>query len=231
MTDPEKKKKLEDIKRKRRELMEQLNKSKDQKERSIKSVEQEAMEALNKASRAKLPMESMAVVEQTADVVHKYIQSKKGSEFKTVNFTEIFPAYKPELYDEGTQWYDEKEYEEEDSDNEVKEELQTKPRQQLVFQKNKLVKTETSKLADKKYELIPEEERENYLKNYKDEINEFLKFKRKHMERAINERDIYNMFENDNYEYPNSLADSSLVHPIIEFYDESCAKKTVTSLE
>ena len=55
----------------------------------------------------------------------------------------------------------------EESADEEKEQIQAKPRQQLVFQKNKLVKTETSKLADKKYELIPEEERENYLKNYK----------------------------------------------------------------
>ena len=233
MTDPEKKKKLEDIKRKRRELMEQLNKSKDQKERSTKTVEQEAMEALNKASRAKLPMESMAVVEQTADVVHKYIQSKKGSEFKTVNFTEIFPAYKPELYDEGTQWYDEKEYEEEDSDNEVKEELQTKPREPLIFQRNKKMNSnQENKLADKKYEVIPEEEREKYIKTYQDEINEFLKSKKKIMERAVNERIIYNMFENDDYEYQNTLAESgNLVHPIIEFHDESCAKKAVTSLE
>ena len=231
MTDPEKKKKLEDIKRKRRELQEQLKQSEAKKVKTNKTVEEEAKEALEKASQPKIKMESFGVVEQTADIVSKYIKSKKGQDFKTTNFTEEFPAYKPELYDEGTQWYDEKSFEDEDSDNEEKEQIQAKPRQQLIFQKNRQVKTEESKLIEKNYEVIPEEEREKYLKNYKDEINEFLKFKRKHMERAINERDIYNMFENDNYKYPNSLADSSLVHPIIEFYDESCAKKIVTSLE
>ena len=234
MTDPEKKKKLEDIKRKRRELMEQLNQSKDRKEKSTKTVEQEAKEALDKASRAnKVPVESFGVVEQTADIVSKYIKSKKGSEFKTVNFVETFPAYKPELYDEGTQWYDENKYEDEDSDNEVKEEVQSKPREPLIFQKKKkITSNQDNKLVDKKYEVIPEEERDQYIKNYKDEINEFLKYKKKHMERAVNEVDIYNMFLNDDYEYQNSLPDSgNLVHPIMEFHDESCAKKTVTSLE
>ena len=234
MTDPEKKKKLEDIKRKRRELMEQLNQSKDRKEKSTKTVEQEAKEALDKASRAnKVPVESFGVVEQTADIVSKYIKSKKGSEFKTVNFVETFPAYKPELYDEGTQWYDENKYEDEDSDNEVKEEVQSKPREPLIFQKKKkITSNQDNKLVDKKYEVIPEEERDQYIKNYKDEINEFLKYKKKHMERAVNEVDIYNMFLNDDYEYQNSLPDSgNLVHPIMEFHDESCAKKIVTSLE
>ena len=232
MTDPEKKKKLEDIRRKRRELQEQLKQNEDKKQKSNKTVEQEAKEALINANRPKIKMESNAVVEQAADVVSKYIKSKKMQEFKTVNFTEEFPAYKPELYDEGTQWYDEKEYEDEESDNEEKEQLQAKPRQQLVFLKNKQVKNEENKIVEKKYEVIPEEEKETYIKNYQEEINEFLRNKRKDMERAINERDIFNMFLNDNYEYPNSLQDSNdLVHPIVEFYDESCAKKTVTSLD
>ena len=235
MTDPEKKKKLEDIRRKRRELQEQLKQNEDKKQKTNKTVEQEAKEALLNANRPKIKMESNAVVEHTADVVSKYIKSKKMQEFKTVNFTEEFPAYKPELYDEGTQWYDEKEYEDEESDNEEKEQLQAKPRQQLVFLKNKQVTNEENKLVEKKYEVIPEEERETYIKNYQEEINEFLRTKKKQMERAINERDIFNMFLNDNYEYPNILPDSNdLVHPIVEFYDESWAKKTVrtvTSLE
>ena len=58
------------------------------------------------------------------------MKSKKGEKyFKTVNFTEEFPAYKPEKYDEATQWYDEKNFEEEESDNEEKEQIQAKPRQ------------------------------------------------------------------------------------------------------
>ena len=150
MTDPEKKKKLEDIKRKRRELMEQLNQSEAKKAKSKKSVEEEAKEALDLATRAKLPSQSKEVVEQTAELVSRYIKSKKNTDYKTVNFNEMFPAYKPELYDEGTQWYDEKKFEDEDSDNEVKEEVPTKPREPLIYQKNKKVNNnEENKLVEK----------------------------------------------------------------------------------
>jgi dynein intermediate chain len=232
MTDPEKKKRLEDIRRKRRELQEQLNQSEAKKLKNNRNVEQEAIEALKSATRPKVQIESLGVVEHAADVVSRYIKSKKSQDYKTVNFTEEFPAYKPELYDEGTQWYDEKNYEEEESDNEEKEQIQAKPREQLVFLKNKQVKTEESKLVEKKYEVIPEEQREQYLKNYQEEINEFLRAKKKHMERAIKERELFNIFENDDYKYPISLPDSNeLVHPLVEFYDESCDKRTVTSLE
>jgi len=233
MTDPEKKKKLEDIRRKRRELQEQLNQSEAKRVKSNKTVEQEAKEALQKAAaQPKVQMESLEVVEHTADMVSRYIKSKKSQDYKTVNFTEEFPAYKPELYDEATQWYDDKSYDEEESDNEEKEQIQAKPRQQLVFLKNKQVKNEENKLVEKKYEVIPSEESEKYLKNYQNEVNEFIKSKRKYMERAINEKDIYNMFENDDYEYSNSLPDSNdLVHPLVDFYDDSCEKRTVTSLE
>ena len=233
MADPEKKRRLEDIKRRRRELQEQLNQNEAKKHQSNKNAMQEAKEALVKASKQNVELESKEIVENAAAAVSKYIKSKKAHEFKTVNFTEEFLAYKPELYDEGTQCYDEKEYDEEESDNEEKEQIQAKPRQQLIFPKIKQVKTEESKLTDKKYELIPEEERETYLKNYKDEINDFLKIKKKFMERAINEQNIYNMFESENYdEYQNFVPDSeNLLHPLLEFYDDSCAKKTVTSLE
>ena len=233
MTDPETKKRLEDIKRRKRELMEQLHRNESKNIKSNKTVEEEAKEILKRTSKKEISKESFAVVEDTAAIVSKYIKSKKGSEFKKVSFTEEFPAYKPELYDEGTQWYDEKNFEDEDSDNaEEKEQVQSKPREPLVFQKNKQLKNEENKMVEKNYEVIPEEERYNYLKKYKDEINDFLKCKKKYMERAINEKDIYNMFINDDYVYPNSLPDSNdLIHPLLEFYDESCDKKTVTSLE
>ena len=233
MTDPEKKRKLEEIKRKRRELMEQLHQSEAKKAQAATSAEEEAKRALENAKKVNIPAQQAEAVDQTAKLLSKFMKSKKAQDFKTVNFTEEFPAYKPELYDEATQWYDEKSYEEEDSENdEEKEQVQAKPREPLIFRKNKQVKEEESKLVEKKYEVIPEEERETYLKNYKDDINEFLKPKKKYMERALNERKIYDMFLNEDLQYTDFLPDSNnCVHPILEFYDESCAKKAVTSLE
>ena len=234
MADPERKKRLEEIRLRKARLKNMIVNDEKKKGQSGASVEEEAKKLLIQ-EREKVPFKPEAVVDKTAELLTKLMRSKKNQKLEKVNFTEEFPAFKPELYDEGTQWYDEKKYDdEEDSENEeVKEETPAKPREPLVFQKNKQIKSEEeSKVADKKYEIIPEEEREKYLKNYKDEINEFLKPKKKYMERAINEVPLYNIFQNDDYEFPESLPDSNeLVHPLVEFYDESCAKKTVTSLE
>ena len=232
MADPERKKKLEEIKMRKARLKNMINNDQRKKEESSTTVEEEAKKLLQH-EREKVPFKPDDVVNKTADIVSKFMRSKKNEKLEKVNFTEEFPAYKPELYDEATQWVDENKYDDEDSENEeVKEEEPPKPREPLVIQKSKQITNQESKLADKKYEIIPEEEREKYIKNYKDEINEFLKPKKKYMERAINEVPLYNIFENDDYEFPESLPDSeNLVHPLVEFYDESCAKKTVTSLE
>ena len=232
MTDPERKKRLEEIKMRKARLKKMINIDQKKKEESDTTVEEEAKKLL-KQEREKVPFKPDDVVNKTADIVSKFMRSKKNEKLEKVNFTEEFPAYKPELYDEATQWVDENKYDDEDSENEeVKEEEPPKPREPLVIQKSKQITNQESKLADKKYEIIPEEEREKYIKNYKDEINEFLKPKKKYMERAINEVPLYNIFQNDDYEFPESLPDSyNLVHPLVEFYDESCAKKAVTSLE
>jgi len=232
MADPERKKRLEEIKLRKARLKNMINNDQKKKEESSATVEEEAKKLL-KQEREKVPFKPDDVVNKTADIVSKFMRSKKNEKLEKVNFTEEFPAFKPELYDEATQWYDENKYDDEDSENEeVKEEEPQKPREPLVIQKSKQITNQESKSVDKNYEIIPEEEREKYLKNYKDEINEFLKPKKKYMERAINEEHLYNIFENDDYEFPESLPDSdNLVHPLVEFYDESCAKKAVTSLE
>ena len=232
MADPERKKRLEEIKLRKARLKNMINIDQKKREESGTTVEEEAKKLLQQ-EREKVPFKPDDVVNKTADIVSKFMRSKKNEKLEKVNFTEEFPAYKPELYDEATQWVDENKYDDEDSENEeVKEEEPPKPREPLVIQKSKQITNQESKSVDKNYEIIPEEEREKYIKNYKDEINEFLKPKKKYMERAINEVPLYNIFQNDDYEFPESLPDSdNLVHPLVEFYDESCAKKAVTSLE
>ena len=232
MADPERKKRLEEIKMRKARLKNMIYNDQKKREESSTTVEEKAKKLLQQ-EREKVPFKPDDVVDKTAAIVSKFMRSKKNEKLEKVNFTEEFPAYKPELYDEATQWVDENKYDDEDSENEeVKEEEPPKPREPLVIQKSKQITNQESKSVDKNYEIIPEEEREKYIKNYKDEINEFLKPKKKYMERAINEVPLYNIFQNDDYEFPESLPDSdNLVHPLVEFYDESCAKKAVTSLE
>ena len=231
--DPEKRKKLEEIRKRRKLLQEQLHQSEIRKNISTKSVEEEAKEALKQASKITRAIESDELINKTQNNIMKYIKSQRIQELSTTNFNEQFPAFKPEVYEEGTQWSNlKKDEEDEDSESEDKEQIQEKPKQPLIVKKSKQVTNVQNKEEKKEYTVLPEEEGEKYIKAHKEEVFDFLKSKRKYMERAINENDIFNMLLNDDYEYQNSLSDSNdLVHPILEFYDKSTESRTITSIE
>ena len=231
--DPERKKKIAELRYKRKLLQEQLHQTEQRKIKARKSVEEEAKEALKQASKIKGAIESDELINKTQNNIMKYIQSQRIQELATTKFSEQFPAFKPEVYDEGTQWSNlKKDEDEEDSVSEDKEQVQEKPKQPLVIKKSKQVTNVENKEEKKEFIVAPEEEGEKYVKAHKEEINEFLKFQKKYMERAINENDIYNMFLNDDYEYLTSLPDSNdLVHPLIEFYDNTTEKRTISAIE
>ena len=213
---PEKRKKLEEIKRRRLLLQQQLHQKEIKNVKETKSIEQEAKEALKQASKIKVAVESDELINKTQNNIMKYIKSQRIQELAKTNFNEYFPAFKPEVYEEGTQWSNlKKDEEDEDSVSEDKEQVQEKPKQPLVVKKSKQVTNVENKEEEKKeYTVTLEEEGEKYAKAHKEEVNDFLRYQKKYMERAINENDIYNMFLNDDYEYLTSLGDSNdLVHP------------------
>ena len=231
---PEKRKKLEEIKRRRLLLQQQLHQKEIKNVKETKSIEQEAKEALKQASKIKVAVESDELINKTQNNIMKYIKSQRIQELAKTNFNEYFPAFKPEVYEEGTQWSNlKKDEEDEDSVSEDKEQVQEKPKQPLVVKKSKQVTNVENKEEEKKeYTVTLEEEGEKYAKAHKEEVNDFLKYQKKYMERAINENDIYNMFLNDDYEYLTSLGDSNdLVHPILEFYDSSTENRTISAIE
>ena len=231
MADPEKKRRLDEIKRKRRELMEQLNSSEAKKSKDAKTAEQEAREVLQNV-RSKTSLDTKGVESQTDSILNLFIKQKKR-DFKTVNFRETFPPSKPEMYDEYTQYHDDQKDDEDNSDNEEKEKIATKPRQQFIFQKNKKIKGEENELLkEKTYEVIPAEQREEQYKSSKEEIIEFLAKNKKPLVRAINEHNVYELFKKDISEDENVIENSNnLLHNIFDFYDEKCTKRAVTSLE
>ena len=231
---PEKRKKLEEIKRRRLLLQQQLHQKEIKNVKETKSIEQEAKEALKQASKIKVAVESDELINKTQNNIMKYIKSQRIQELAKTNFNEYFPAFKPEVYEEGTQWSNlKKDEEDEDSVSEDKEQVQEKPKQPLVVKKSKQVTNVENKEEEKKeYTVTLEEEGEKYAKAHKEEVNDFLRYQKKYMERAINENDIYNMFLNDDYEYLTSLGDSNdLVHPILEFYDSSTENRTISAIE
>ena len=193
--DPEKKKKLEELKRKRKLLQEQLHQSEKRNAKENKSVEEEAREALSSAAKIKTNVESDELINKTQNNILKYIQSMRVQELETTKFYEHFPAFRPEVYEESTQWSDLiKEEDEEDSSSEDKDQVQEKPKQPLVVKKNKQVTNEENQEEQKEFTVTPEDEAEKYRNAHKEEINDFLKNGKKYMERAINENEIYDMF-------------------------------------
>ena len=233
--DPEKRKRIEELKRKKRLYQEQIKQDEARKKKSHTTIEEEAKKALKQASNTRINYESDEIMNKSQNTIYKYIQSQRLQELAQTNFRELFLAYKPELYDEGTQWYDQnKEEEEEESDNDEKEKVENKPKEPLVVKKNKLVGNAKNNVEEKNYNVIEmtEEEKEKEIKNNKEEIDEFLKMKKRYMERAINEDDLYNMFLNDDQEYQASLQENeNLIHPLMEFYDKDTEKRTISALE
>ena len=232
--EPDKRKKLDEIKKRRKLLEEQLHQQKEKKNKPPRSIEEEAKEALKLASKTKDIIESDELINKTQNNILKMMKSQRIQELSTTNFYEQFPAFKPEMYEEGTQYTNlKKEEEDEDSESEDKEQKQEKPKQPLVVKKNKQAKNVENKEEEKKeYIVLPEEEGEKYENTHKEEIIEFLKSKIKYMERAINQKDIYDMLLDDDYVYLTSLSESNdLIHPILEFYDKSTESRTITAIE
>ena len=139
--EPEKKKKLDEIKRRKKLLQEQFRQSEQRKINITKSVEEEAKEALKQASKIKIAIQSDELINKSQNNIMKYIRSQRIQDLSNTNFNEYFPAYKPEVYEEGTQWSNLKkdDDEEEDSENDEKEQVQEKPKVPLIVKKNKQV--------------------------------------------------------------------------------------------
>ena len=135
--EPEKKKKLDEIKRKKKLLQEQIRQSEHKKITTKKTVEEDAKEALKQASKIKVAIESDELINKSQNNIMKYIRSQRIQELGTTNFYEYFPAFKPEVYEEGTQWSNLKkdDDEEEDSENDEKEQVQEKPKVPLIVKK------------------------------------------------------------------------------------------------
>ena len=138
--EPERKRKIKELRDRRLLLQKQLNQTETRKVKTDKSVEEEAKEALKQASRIKVAIESDELINKTQNNIMKYIKSQRIQELAKSNFTEYFPAFKPEVYEEGTQWSDlKKDEDDEDSVSEDKEQVQEKPKQPLVVKKSKHV--------------------------------------------------------------------------------------------
>ena len=242
MDNPERRKKLEEIKRRRQELQNQLNASKAKKEMTgdnAKSIDEIAKEVLSQAKVIN-PNESQGMVDTSNNFMNNLIKNNFIKNLATVHISETFPPSVHEVYDESTQYVDETK--ESDSEEDVNENQIAKPRMQLIVRKNKVYNStgeieEQYDFKQKEYNVLDEDddEYEEFVnKKNDDEILDLCNNKKKTLERALNEKSVYDLFNNDFEDLYKDKAlpeSKNLLYESFDFFDDNCLKRTVTSLD
>lgn len=186
MNDPAKKKKLDEIRRKNKELQRQLNtlKDKDSTKSSEKSVEQIAKEALE-SSKPTMPVMEEDI--SKSKFVVELLRRKFNDSLREINFTETFVGCRSERYDEYSQCIPGA-----GADNDSEDEQEAT--QRIFMTKDHLLRRHVRKDGEKKenfshnrpltYNVISEEMRKEVVDKKKEDLNEFIIKERKKMERV-----------------------------------------------
>ena len=246
MADPERKKKLEAIKRRKQELARQLHSSSNQAsaktdEKSVEEMAREVLKNTTKEVNEFIPEDSGSKPNFMVELLKKKFNQSLGK----TSLSEIFIGRKPELYDEFCQCEENKASDDDNSDNEneIAKQRQKKTYEPLIIRKHHVQQPQESgeqpfDNRPKSYNVIPEEERKDFLDKKKEEVIDFVAKEKKVIERALNEKNIFEMFRKDAEDkFDLGLGDNKtkpkkkLIYPICEFFDELCAKRVVTSLE
>ena len=229
MSDPERRKRIEALRRKKQELeklrlQSETNKT-EEKEKTVDEIAKEALESAKNMSNFE-----MKDIEKTNNFMNDIMKKKFLSSLKESHYDTYWTGGKPEMYDEACQWVEEDEYDDDDSVDDNKEKKPKKIKQYIVH-KHKIIKeSEKDDVFDnrpKEYLVIPEDKRKEFVDKKQEEIIEIINDKKKIMERALNEDNMFKLFNNNEMEINNS---DKLVYPLYEFFDELCAKRIVTNL-
>ena len=251
MSDPERRKQLQELRRRRLELQKQLQTTStpavttSAEEKSVNEIAKEALESAKKVST----MQTDAAIQDNA-FMNELLKRKFNQSLGEVSFFENFIAKKPEMYDEVVQC---EQFVGSDSDNEVETtKQQKKVRGPLIIRKHVITNNQQEEQKDKVidtrpkvYTVVPEGERKAYLDKKKEEIGEVISNKKKIVERALNERGMVEIFrredcddviDNENNgdssnKNKTQTKTKSNIFPLCDFFDEACSKRVVTSLE
>ena len=173
MADPERRRKLEEIRRKKLMLQSQLNaKSNKADKTDEQSVTERAKEVLKEAQKtAEIP----TMPAQKDNFMTELIKKRFNQSLGETKISEFFMGTKPELYDETVQCEEAKENDsEEDNDNNEKKQIQKKSYEALIIRKHHVQPVSENKdqpfdNRPKVYTVIPEEQRKEYLDKKKEE--------------------------------------------------------------
>ena len=244
MADPERRRKLEEIRRKKLMLQSQLNaKSNKAASNEEQSVTERAKEVLKEAQKtAEIPTMPSKQDNFMTELIKKRFNQSLGE----TKISEFFKGTKPELYDETVQCEEARANDsDDDNDNNENKPIQKKSYEALIIRKHHVQPVNENKdqpfdNRPKIYTVIPEEQRKEYLDKKKEELIDFVGKEKKVMERALNEQSIYEIFRKDKEDLievalegnlPAVKPKKKMIFPLCDFFDESCAKRVVTSLE
>ena len=226
MSIPEKKKRLEELKRRKREMEDQLKESK---EKASITIEDEARKVLKKRD---INLERLDIVEHTGNIIRDYIKTKI-EKLEPYSFNEFFKSVKKQKYNEGTQCI-EREDQRRKIEEDIKDIEEKKEDIKLIYPKFVKSEDDDINLKNKKYESFTIDNIDQYCEEYKNDLDNLVKDEIKVMDRAIKEKGLLSILENHIYKYSsqnysNQLSES--LFPIMEFVDEPCKNKVVTGLE
>jgi hypothetical protein len=260
MSDPnEKKKKIEEIRQRKLALANELK----QINTGEVIPPKKDLAALAIEASEKPPAVNLENIKREGSILKDIMRKYRNENLNFTNFTETFVGFNPEMYDAETQSeFPDQDTKGDNSDDESTIHLKeggktlghrpsavmqsskkktghvhgppnTKKTQDFITGDRSMIEieevTNTTKIQKV---LVSEDMRRQYLNS--EDLSDFLANKRKLVERALGEKDIYDMFktyydEDDNDDI--DISKRSWVTPAVEFFEESCNKRTVTSLE
>ena len=158
MYDPEKKKRLEAIRRRKEQLQRELDESNKKKEApkdQKRTIEQMAKEALKASKDISISSEQSSI--ESKKIIESFEKRKKLESLKICSISQFFNNSKPDTYEISTQYHNIRDNEEDENEEDNLEKIQKKQHIPLFLHKAPLIIDNDDKFdfKEKTYGLIP----------------------------------------------------------------------------
>ena len=232
MSDPEKKKRLEAIRRKKEQLQRELDETKKKKEEpnsQKKTIEQIAKEALELTKEKSISLEQNNI--ESKKIIESFGRKKMLENLRICSEHQFFNNTKPDTYSVSTQYYNLRDNEENENEEDNPEKIQKKQHIPLFLHKASLIMDNDDKFdfREKKYGLIPKNQKKEILEKRSEELTNFLQRQKKITEKALNENDLYEILEKGDSLFENNPSEKT--KELLTFFDSNCVNRTINSLQ
>ncbi len=232
MSDPEKKKRLEAIRRRKEQLQRELDESNKKKEApkdQKRTIEQMAKEALKASKDISISSEQSSI--ESKKIIESFEKRKKLESLKICSISQFFNNSKPDTYEISTQYHNIRDNEEDENEEDNLEKIQKKQHIPLFLHKAPLIIDNDDKFdfKEKTYGLIPKDQQKEILEKRGEELINFLQRQKKITEKAINENDLYEILQKGDSLFENNPLEKT--KELLTFFDSNCVNRTINSLQ